>query len=94
MRAHIVLQRARLAALRGEADPPFDAAVTALREAGEPFWVANALLEQAEWLAGHDGADEIAPLLDEAREVFTRLRVPPRLERCDRLDAMLASTVG
>ena len=37
---------------------------------------------------------EIAPLLDEAREVFTRLRVPPRLERCDRLDAMLVSTVG
>src|SRR6185312_6796721 len=43
--AHTVLQRARLSALRGEDEPPFEQAVSALRTVGEPFWVANALLE-------------------------------------------------
>ena len=75
------------AALRDEAEPHFEDAVTALRDVGEPFWVATALLEQAEWLAGHDHGEEIAPLLAEAREVFERLRAQPRLERVERLEA-------
>jgi predicted ATPase len=85
--AHTALQRARLAALRGEAEPPFAAAVAALREVGEPFWVANALVEQGEWLAGEGRTHELEPLLAEAREVYERLRVRPRLERLGRLEA-------
>jgi tetratricopeptide (TPR) repeat protein len=85
--ARTLLQRARLAALRGEAEPRFDGAVAALRDVEEPFWVATALLEQAEWLAGHDHGEEIGPLLAEAREVFERLRAQPRLERVEQLEA-------
>jgi len=92
LEARTLLQRARLAALREEAEPHFDAAVAALRAVGEPFWVATALLEQAEWLAGHGRADEIAPLLAEAREVFERLRSQPRLERVERLEAAYATS--
>jgi class 3 adenylate cyclase/predicted ATPase len=79
--AHSVLQHARLAAMRADDDPPFAHAVSAFREIGVPFWVANALLEQTEWLAGHGRSDGVGPLLTEAREIFERLRVPPKLER-------------
>ncbi len=85
LEAHLLLQRARLAALRGEVEPQFHEAVTALREVGEPYWVATALLEQAEWLAANGRGGEIGPLLAEAGEVFERLRAQPLL---DRLEAM------
>ncbi len=87
LEAHTLLHRSRLAALRGASDPHFNEAVAALRAVGEPFWVATALLEQAEWLADNGGAGEIEPLLAEAREVFERLRAQPRLERVERLEA-------
>ena len=87
LEARTLLQRARLAALREEAEPRFDDAVTALRNVEEPFWVATALLEQAEWLAAHGRGDENGPLLTEARDVFERLRAQPRLERLDAVQA-------
>ena len=86
------LHRARLAALRGEDEPPFEAAVTALQDVDEPFWVATALLEQAEWLAAHGRVDGTAPLVAEAREAFERLRVRPKLDRVARLEARTAAT--
>ena len=86
--AYLHLQRARLAALRAEAEPPFEAAVTALREIEEPYWVAIALLEHAEWLVANERAGEVAPLVAEAREIFERLRVPPKLERIERLEVI------
>ncbi len=85
--ADVRLQRARLAALQGEAEPPFGEAVAALRDAEVPFGVATALLEQAEWLDEQGRKDEAAPLLVEAREVFERLRARPSLERLDALQA-------
>ena len=91
--AHLTLQRARLAALRGEAEPPFAQAVSALREVEEPFWVATALLEQAEWHAAQPGSPEIAPHLTEARQIFARLRVPALLERVERLEAATVAPV-
>ncbi len=94
LEAHTSLQRARLAALRGDDEPPFPAAVAALREEGEPFWVACALLEQAEWLAEQGHSDELEPLLIEAREVFERLRVEPKLERVMRLEASAGVATG
>jgi predicted ATPase/class 3 adenylate cyclase len=91
LEAQIALQRARLAALRGEEEPNFEAAVVALREIAEPFWVATALLEQAEWLAARGRPEETTPLVAEAREVFERLRTAPYLERLDRLEASLGA---
>jgi hypothetical protein len=61
--------------------------VRRLRGIEEPFWIATALLEQAEWLAAHGRADEIPPLVAEAREIFERLRVLPLLDRLDALAA-------
>ena len=92
LEAHVVLQRARLVALRGEGEPGFEEAVAALRGVGEPYWVATALLEQAEWLADHGRSDEIAKPLAEAREVFERLRARPRLERVERLETAYATS--
>jgi tetratricopeptide (TPR) repeat protein len=92
LEARFLLQEARVAALRGDAEPPFEAAVTALRRTGEPYLVAAAQLEQAEWLADHDRADEAPPLLAEARTVFERLRAAPRLERVERLVAVYATS--
>jgi class 3 adenylate cyclase/tetratricopeptide (TPR) repeat protein len=93
LEARVALQQARLAVLRDDPEPAFDAAVTALRAVGEPYWVATALLEQAEWLAGHDGGDAAAPLIQEAREVFERLRAAPRLERIDALASRFEGVV-
>ena len=54
-----------------------------LRDTGEPFWVATALLEQAEWLAARGRDEEARPLLDEARDIWETLGAtapsdPPR----------------
>ena len=87
LEARVLLQRARLAVLRDDPEPAFEPAVAAFRAVNDPFWVATALLEQAEWLADNGGAGEIEPLLAEAREVFERLRAQPRLERVERLEA-------
>ena len=46
--------------LRGDAEPPFEQAIAALRDNGEPFWVATALLEEAEYLAAQGRAEETA----------------------------------
>jgi class 3 adenylate cyclase/tetratricopeptide (TPR) repeat protein len=83
--ARTALHRARLAVLRGDDEPPFAEAVTALRQIEEPFWIATALLEQAEWLSEHGHMDEAAPLVAEAREVFERLRAAPALQRTEQL---------
>jgi len=87
--AHLELQRARLAASSDDEEAPFEAAVGALRAIGDPYWVAVALLEQAEWLATKERFGEAAPLAREAQDVFVRLRALPKLERLERLDAAL-----
>jgi class 3 adenylate cyclase/tetratricopeptide (TPR) repeat protein len=88
-----VAQRARLhaklAAMRGDDEPPFARAVAVLRETGERFWLAATLLEQAEWLVGRGRADEATPLLAEAREIFEPLRAKPWLERIERAEPAL-----
>ncbi|WP_348209498.1 AAA family ATPase [Gaiella sp.] len=94
LEAHTKLHEARLAVLRGEDEPCFEDAVAALREVGEVFWVGTALLEQAEWLAGREHWDEIAPLLAEGREVFERLRAQPRLERLEAIQAARSTSAS
>ena len=91
--AHMKLHEARLAALRGGGEPCFEDAVGALRNVGELFWIATALLEQAEWLAAHGRSEEIGPPLTEARDVFERLRAQPRLERLEKIQATSSTPV-
>jgi class 3 adenylate cyclase/tetratricopeptide (TPR) repeat protein len=88
LQAQLAFQRARLAVLRQDDEPPFEAAVTALRVSDDPFWVAIALLEHAEWLADRGQTDEIAPLVAESRATFEQLRVPPMLERVATLERL------
>jgi len=75
---------ARLAARRGESqqvEPGFAAAGEQFRVLSMPFLRALTLLERGEWLAAHGRTPDAKPFLDEAREVFERLKARPWLER-------------
>jgi tetratricopeptide (TPR) repeat protein len=77
---------ARLAAARRENDrvePGFAAAERQFRELSFPFHLAVTLLEHGEWLSANGRADDAKLLLDEAREIFERLKARPWLERLD-----------
>jgi hypothetical protein len=76
--------RARLADQRGEptdVNALFKGAAGLFREIAVPFYMAVTLLEHGEWLVRVGRSDEATPLLDEAEEVFERLRAKPWLER-------------
>ena len=84
LQAHDMRFRARLADARGETtdvESLFKGAAGLFREIAVPFYMAVTLLEHGEWLAQAGRSDEASPLLDEAREVFERLRAKPWLER-------------
>jgi tetratricopeptide (TPR) repeat protein len=84
LRAHIARLRALLSAARGDddgVDVRFKAAAAMFREIGLPFYLAIALLEHAEWLAGRDRSNDAQQLLDEARAIFERLEARPWVER-------------
>jgi tetratricopeptide (TPR) repeat protein len=75
---------ARLAGLEGDTEavePRYVAAVGQFREIGTPFWLAQALLEQAEWLIERGRTEDAGRLLEEARGIFDRLEAQPWLER-------------
>ena len=72
--------RARLAASDNAAVESFETAAKRFRELGVQFWLGVTLLEHAE-LTGD------ASLLDEAREIFERLRATPWLERLEKVGA-------
>jgi len=74
----------RRAALRGDVETAaagLFAAADIYAEIERPFELAVVRLEHAEWLASTGRADEAQPLLDEAREIFDRLRATRWLER-------------
>jgi tetratricopeptide (TPR) repeat protein len=78
--------RARISSLQGDAglvEPGYKSAIGMFRELETPFWLAVALLDSAEWLVSEGRTDDARPLLDEARELFERLRAAPWLERAD-----------
>jgi class 3 adenylate cyclase/tetratricopeptide (TPR) repeat protein len=88
LQAHEARIAARLAALRGDgplAEGSFTAAAARFRELGMPFWLAVSLLEHGEWLVAGGRGLEAEPLLDEAREIFQRLKARPWLERLERV---------
>jgi tetratricopeptide (TPR) repeat protein len=87
--------RARLAAAHGQSDEVergFKRAAALLREIGARFWLAVVLLEHGEWLTQAARAEEAAPLLEEAQEIFERLEARPWLERLDALGAQRTLT--
>ena len=74
----------------GQAEQSLKAASARFRELGLPFWLAVSLLELGEVLVAEGRADEAAPLLAEAREIFDRLKARPWLERLDRAGVPVA----
>jgi len=87
LQAQIARFRARLSSARGQDDlvePGFKQAEGLFREIGSPFWLAVTLLEHGEWLLGQGGADDARPLLEEATDIFARLRARPWLDRLGR----------
>jgi hypothetical protein len=93
-RAQAARFQARLAASTGGGDAglQFGAAVGIFRELDTPFALAIALFEFAQWHLADGRTAEAAPLLEEAREIFGRLRATPWLERIQRVALPLAST--
>jgi class 3 adenylate cyclase/tetratricopeptide (TPR) repeat protein len=84
LRAHSSRFRGRLAAAAedgDEAERRFKGAAGLFREMAMPFYLAVTGLEYAEWLSEQGRADEAAPLLAEAREIFEGLAATPWLER-------------
>jgi hypothetical protein len=87
LQAHSLRFRARLAARSGDgelAEVHFGAAAALFRELGLPFYLAVALLEQAEWLSTQKRGDEVASPAGEAHDIFERLQAAPWLERLAR----------
>jgi tetratricopeptide (TPR) repeat protein len=75
---------ALVAAARGEDDrveQGFKAGAGLFRELGMPFWLGVTLLQHGEYLTAHGRAAGAAELLEEANEIFERLRATPWLER-------------
>ena len=94
VRAHEARLLARRAIALGTAEGVEENSTTAaalFREVGTPFALAVALLEHGEWLGTRERAAEARPLLEEADEIFARLRAVPWLER---LDAVRARSDG
>jgi class 3 adenylate cyclase/tetratricopeptide (TPR) repeat protein len=96
LRAQTARFRARIAARREdpeEAERLFKGAAGLFRELALPFYLAVTELESSEWLHAQGRSEEAAALLDEAREIFTRLAATPWLERLDALPARAVSEV-
>ena len=84
------LLRARLAVLT-EGEPDYSRAEELHRALGDPYWLATAQLDHAEWLLEQGRSEEAEVLLREARASFEALRAQPSL---DRLTAIEASARG
>jgi hypothetical protein len=69
----------------------FKTATGLLRELSLPYFLAVALLEQAEALLGTGVPSEAGPILDEARELFERLGAQPWLDRIEALQPETAA---
>jgi hypothetical protein len=87
VRAERELLMARRHADSGDdgAGPAFESAIADLRRAGNPHNVAHGLLDYAAYLIRTGSTAEAMPLLDEAREIGTRLGAQPVLDRVDDL---------
>jgi tetratricopeptide (TPR) repeat protein len=79
----------RIAALQGgDPSPGLREAIRIFKELAMPFWDAVASLEHAEWLLAQGRDGEAAPLIEQARATFAKLRATPWLERLERSGAL------
>jgi class 3 adenylate cyclase/predicted ATPase len=90
---------ARLAALRAArrgdtetADEQLADATRELRAIDAPFMLAQVLLDHAELMHAAERDADLAPLVDEATEIFTRLKATPYLERAQQLHRQASPT--
>jgi hypothetical protein len=84
LRAQIARVRAMIAAAQGEtaaARAEFEEAVAGLRAVGMRFHLAEAMARYGQWLEGQGMSDAAAPVLSEARQIFTELRATWWLDR-------------
>jgi class 3 adenylate cyclase/predicted ATPase len=77
------LTQARLAAQEGNqnAVPSFLVAVSSLRELSTPYHLVGGLLDYAQYLLHQGDAEAAAAAVEEARDVASRLRCQPLLDR-------------
>jgi hypothetical protein len=69
-------------------------AAEALRRFGAPFYLARALIDQAEWLDALGRVAEAMPIAAEARELFAQLQAAPWLGRAERLAGGSSAAAG
>jgi len=84
LKAEIARLRARLAAADGDgtvAKAGFEEAIAGFRMIGLRFHIGMVLAEYGQWLEGEGRADEAAPVLAEAREIFENLKATWWLDR-------------
>ena len=84
-----------LAARHGDAkqaDEHLADAIRELREIDAPYVLAQVLLERAELMHAEGSAHDTASLLNEATEIFARLRATPCLERAQELHPQVSLT--
>ncbi len=84
-----------LAARQGDAKPADEHLADAIRELREidaPYVLAQVLLERAELMHAEGSAHDTASLLNEATEIFARLRAAPCLERAQELRPQVSLT--
>ena len=88
LRAERDLARARLAGHDGDpaAGAAFAAAISTLRELGQPYHLAHGLLDHAQYLMRQDDAEAAAIAIQEARDIGQRLRCQPLLDRADAIE--------
>jgi hypothetical protein len=87
-RGHLARLRGRARATHGEteeAERELTAAVDTFAAIGQPYWLAVARAELAEWLLERGRDDDAAPLLEQAATVLQGLRAAPALDRVLRL---------
>ena len=88
MQALALRFRAKVAAARQDGspvEPSFKGAAGLFREIAAPFYMAVTLLDHGEWLVEQGRTDEAQPMLDEAREIFERLRAQPWIDRVEKV---------
>ena len=94
LQAHVMRCRARMAAVSGDltaSETGLRGAVGLFREMSAPFWIAVAELELAELLTNWGRANEAKEPLDEAREIFGRLKAKAWLDRVDRVGPVIGA---
>jgi hypothetical protein len=86
--------RGRLAAREGDlegAERSYKGAAGLYRELGVQFPLALTLLDFAAWLVDTGRAEDAKPHLDEAREIFERLRAAPSIARLEHIASSIVA---